>query len=133
LGSTAQDQFIAPVTLSRLQAVSAGVLQLPNDPSGYAPVVAYDVHIRTSDGGVQYPNALSYGIKDQALWVQVQAGEDEDGSDTIYFSPSYWQQYSVNPHSDDPLDLCLDELEELADLDELEDLEELEELEELDE
>jgi hypothetical protein len=100
---------------------------------GYAPVVAYDVHIRTADGGVQYPNALSYGVKDQAFWVQVQVGEDGDALDTIYFSPSYWQQYSVDPHSDDPLDLGLGELEGLEELDELEGLEELDELEGLEE
>jgi hypothetical protein len=93
--------------------------------------VAYDIHIRTADGGVQYPNALSYGVNDQALWVQVQAGEDADESDTIYFSPSYWQQYSVDPHSDDPLDLGLDEPDELDELDGLEELDVLE-LEELD-
>jgi hypothetical protein len=98
---------------------------------GYAPVVAYDVHIRTADGGVQYPNALNYGLKDQALWVQVQVGEDRDESDTIYFSPSYWQQYSVDPHSDDPLDLGLDGLEELDEVAELAELEELGELDEL--
>jgi hypothetical protein len=98
-------------------------------------MVAYDVHIRTADGGVQYPNALSYGLKDQALWVQVQVGEGGDESDTIYFSPNYWQQYSVDPHSDDPLDLALDEyeIEELDELEELDGLEELEELEALDE
>jgi hypothetical protein len=82
--------------------------------------VPYDIHIRTADGGVQYPNALSYGVKDQALWVQVGDGEDE--SDTIYFSPSYWQQYSVDPYSDDPLELDLDEtgyVDELGELDEL--------------
>jgi hypothetical protein len=93
-------------------------------------MVAYDIHVRTADGGVQYPNALSYGVKDQALWVQVQVGEGEDESDTIYFSPSYWQQYSVDPHSDDPLELGLDEPDELDELDELE-LDEPDELDEL--
>lgn len=93
--------------------------------------MAYDIHIRTADGGVQYPSALSYGVKDQALWVQVQVGEDGDESDTIYFSPSYWQQYSVDPHSDDPLDLGLDEPDEVDGLEELEELDGLEELEEL--
>jgi hypothetical protein len=81
----------------------------------YPPVVAYDVHIRTVDGGVQYPNALSYGVKDQALWVQV--GDDGDESDTIYFSPNYWQQYSIDPYSEDPLDLDFDEIDELDELD----------------
>lgn len=65
--------------------------------------MAYDIHIKTTDGGVQYPNALSYGVKDQLLWVQI--GSDGDESDTIYFSPSYWQQYCVDPHDKDPLDL----------------------------
>jgi hypothetical protein len=76
--------------------------------------VAYDIHIRTTDGGVQYPNALSYSVEDQILRVQV--GEDE-----IYFSPHYWQQYVVDPEADDPLDLGLDELEEDEDEDQYED------------
>ncbi|CPR12384.1 hypothetical protein BN971_03682 [Mycobacterium bohemicum DSM 44277] len=50
--------------------------------------MTYDVHIKTADGAVQYPNALSWGTKDQILMVQV--GTDADESDTIYFSPSYW-------------------------------------------
>ena len=36
--------------------------------------MSYDVHIKTTDGGVQY-NALSYGVKEQLLWVQL--GDDE--------------------------------------------------------
>ena len=72
--------------------------------------MAYDIHIRTVDGGVQYPNALSYGIEAQILMVQIEGDGDE--SDTIYFSPGYWQQYVVDPHSDDPLGLGLDELDE---------------------
>jgi len=83
-------------------------------PPGYAPVVAYDIHIRTVDGGVQYPNALSYGIQDQMLWVQV--GVDPDESDKSYFSPGYWQQYVVDPHSDDPLGLDELGLDALASL-----------------
>jgi hypothetical protein len=89
-------------------------------------VVPYDIHIRTADGGVQYPNALGYGVEDQVLWVQVQAEDDRDESDTIYFSPGYWQQYSIDPYSDDPLDLDLDALDELEEFDEL-DEDELEE------
>ena len=69
--------------------------------------VTHNIHVRTSDSSIQYPNALSYGIADQVFWVQI--GEDADHSDTIYFSPSYWQQYSVDPHSDDPLDMDLDD------------------------
>jgi hypothetical protein len=68
--------------------------------------VAYDVHIRTADGGVQYPNAFSYEIKDGILMVEV--GDDADHADKIYFSPGYWQQYVVDPYGDDPLDLELD-------------------------
>jgi hypothetical protein len=68
--------------------------------------VAYDVHIRTADGGFQYPNAFSYDVKDGILMVEV--GDDADHSDTIYFAPGYWQQYAVDPYSDDPLDLEFD-------------------------
>jgi hypothetical protein len=71
--------------------------------------VVVNIHIKTADGGVQYPNALSYGCKDHLLWVQVGAGGE---TDRIYFSPNYWQQYVVDPHSDDPLDLGLDEFDE---------------------
>jgi hypothetical protein len=74
-----------------------------------SPVVV-NIHIKTVDGGVQYPNALSTNVKDGILRVQVGAGGDE--SDTIYFSPNYWQQYVVDPHSEDPLDLGLDEFDE---------------------
>ena len=72
--------------------------------------MTYDIHIRTVDTSIRYPHALSYGITDQVLSVQI--GDDADHSDTIYFSPSYWQQYAVNPHSEDPLDLEFDEDEE---------------------
>lgn len=72
--------------------------------------MTHDIHIRTTDGGVHYPDALSYGVIDGALMVQV--GEDKDHSDRIYFSPHYWLQYSVDPYSEDPLDFELDELDE---------------------
>ncbi|OHV05281.1 hypothetical protein [Mycobacterium talmoniae] len=69
--------------------------------------MAYDIHIKTADGGVAYLNAFSYGLKDgMILWVQ--AGDDLDHADTIHFAPGYWQQYVVDPHSADPLDLGLD-------------------------
>ena len=42
----------------------------------------YDIHIRTADGGVQYPNAFSYSVEDGILRVQV--GDDLDHSDQIY-------------------------------------------------
>ena len=77
--------------------------------------MAYDVHIRTADGGVQYPNAFSYEIKDGILMVEV--GDDVDHSDKIYFSPGYWQQYVVDPYGDDPLDLELDAFEDEDDED----------------
>jgi hypothetical protein len=75
--------------------------------------VLVNIHIKTADGGVQYPNALSYGCKDLLLWVQV--GAEGGESDKIYFSPNYRQQYVVDPHSDHPLDLCLDEFDEYED------------------
>ncbi|GCA99050.1 hypothetical protein NCCNTM_26850 [Mycolicibacterium sp. NCC-Tsukiji] len=78
--------------------------------------VTHNIHIRTVDSSIQYPNALSYGEKDQILWVQI--GDHADSSDTIYFSPSYWQQYTVDPHSEDPLDLEFDEDDEDEDDDE---------------
>ena len=65
----------------------------------------YDIHVRTADGGVQCTNAFSYGVEDGILRVQV--GEDLDHSDQIYFAPGYWQQYVVDPHDEDPLDLGL--------------------------
>ena len=67
--------------------------------------MAHEIHIRTVDGGVVYTNAFSYGRKDGDLWVQV--GDDLDHSDTIYFACGYWQQYVVDPHGEDPLDLDL--------------------------
>jgi hypothetical protein len=77
--------------------------------------VSYDIHVRTADGGVQYPNAFSYGVEDGILRVQV--GEDLDHSDQIYFAPGYWQQYVVDPHDEDPLDLGLLDDEDLEDED----------------
>jgi hypothetical protein len=80
----------------------------PCGPSGASdrlscetPVVTHDIYIRTAHGGLHYQDALSYGVKDQILMVQV--GEE----DTIYFSPTYWQQYTADPHSPDLLDLRL--------------------------
>jgi hypothetical protein len=65
--------------------------------------VAHEIHIKTIDGGVVYTNAIGYGRNEADLWVQV--GDDVDRSDTIYFAGGYWQQYVVDPHSEDPLDL----------------------------
>ncbi|MGB3521948.1 MAG: hypothetical protein WBA50_10775 [Mycobacterium sp.] len=62
--------------------------------------MSYQIHIKTVDGDVKY-DALSYGIKDLLLWVEV--GKDDGGSETTYFSPSYWQSYVAKPHSEDPL------------------------------
>lgn len=91
--------------------VSTGVLQSAADTFRCKTFgVTHNIHIRTVDSSIRYPHALSYGEKDQILWVQI--GEDADHSDTIYFSPSYWQQYSVDPHSEDPLDLDFDEDDE---------------------
>jgi hypothetical protein len=81
--------------------------------------VPYDIHIRTADGGVQYPSAFSYGVEDGILRVQV--GDDLDHSDEIYFAPGYWQQYVVDPHDEDPLDLEFLDDEDLLDLVEHED------------
>ncbi|MEZ0365035.1 hypothetical protein ACAG26_15235 [Mycobacterium sp. pUA109] len=82
--------------------------------------MAYDIHIKTVDGGVAYPNAFAYGIKDgMILWVE--AGDDAEHADTIHFAPGYWQQYVVDPHGDDPLDLGLDAADD--DEDEYEDYE----------
>lgn len=68
--------------------------------------MAYEIHIKTIDGGVVYPNAFSYGRQDGDLWVE--AGDDLEHADTIYFASGYWQQYVVDPHGEDPLDLDLD-------------------------
>lgn len=91
--------------------------------------MAYDIHIRTADGGVEYPNALSYGVDDGILRVQV--GEDLDHADDIYFAPGYWQQYVVDPHDEDPLDLGVLDDDDLLDDEDFDDLEELEDDEEL--
>jgi hypothetical protein len=90
-------------------------------------LVAHEIHIKTADGGVVYPNAFSYGRKEGDLWVQV--GDDLDHSDTIYFAPGYWQQYVVDPHGDDPLDLDLDFDEDDEDFGEDADLQDLEDME----
>ena len=89
----------------------------------------YDIHIRTADGGVQYPHAFSYGVEDGILRVQV--GDDLDHSDHIYFAPGYWQQYVIDPHDDDPLDLGLLDDEDIEDDQDLFDDEDLEDDEEL--
>ena len=67
--------------------------------------MAHEIHIKTVDGGVVYTNAFSYGRNEGDFWVQV--GDDLDHSDTIYFAGGYWQQYVVDPHGEDPLDLDL--------------------------
>jgi hypothetical protein len=72
---------------------------------GRLPLVAHEIHIKTAEGGVVYPSAFSYGREDGDLWVEV--GDDSDHTDRIYFAPGYWQQYVVDPHSEDPLDLDL--------------------------
>jgi hypothetical protein len=74
-------------------------------PNGRLPLVAHEIHIKTVDGGVVYTNAFSYGRNEGDLWVQV--GDDLDHSHTIYFACGYWQQYVVDPHGEDPLDLDL--------------------------
>lgn len=92
----------------------------------------YDIHIRTADGGVQYPSAFSYAVEDGILRVQV--GDDLDHSDQIHFAPGYWQQYVIDPHDDDPLDLgLLDEDEDLLDDEDLFEDEDLLDDEDLDE
>jgi hypothetical protein len=73
--------------------------------NGRLPLVPHEIHIKTVDGGVVYMNAFSHGRNDGDLWVQV--GDDLDHSDTIYFACGYWQQYVVDPHGEDPLDLDL--------------------------
>lgn len=87
------------------------------------PPVPYDIHIRTAGGGVQYPSAFSYGVEDGILRVQV--GVDLDQSDQIYFAPGYWQQYVIDPHDEDPLDLGRLDDEEFLDDEDLLDDEEL--------
>ena len=67
--------------------------------------MAHEIHIKTVDGGIVYTNAFSYGRNEGDLWVQV--GDDLEHSDTIYFACGYWQQYVVDPHDEDPLDLDL--------------------------
>lgn len=64
-----------------------------------------NIHIKTADGGVRYPNALQYGVEDQILGVRVIADPQTREADTIFFSPGYWQQYVVDPRGDNPLGL----------------------------
>ena len=68
--------------------------------------MAHEIHIKTVDGGVIYPSAFAFGRQEGDLWVQV--GDDLEHADTVYFASGYWQQYVVDPHGDDPLDLDLD-------------------------
>jgi hypothetical protein len=90
--------------------------------------VAHEIHIKTTDGGVVYPDAFSYGRHEGDLWVQV--GDDLEHADTIYFAPGYWQQYVVDPHGEDPLDLdLLDEEDQDEDYEDYEDDEEVDEYE----
>jgi hypothetical protein len=91
--------------------------------------VAHEIHIKTVDGGIVYTNALSYGRNEGELWLQV--GDDQDHSDTIYFADGYWQQYVVDPHSEDPLDLLVEDEDE--DDEEYEDYEEDEDYEDYEE
>jgi len=79
----------------------------PCRPQWKTAAVAHEIHIKTVDGGIVYTNAFSYGRTEGDLWVQV--GDDLDHSDTIYFAYGYWQQYVVDPHSEDPLDLMVED------------------------
>src|ERR1700743_394904 len=72
-------------------------------PNGRLPLVTHEIHIKTVDCGVGSTHAFSHGRNVGDLWVQI--GDDPDHSDTIYFASSYWQQYVVDPHGEDPLDL----------------------------
>jgi hypothetical protein len=76
-------------------------------PQWKTAAVAHEIHIKTVDGGIVYTDAFSYGRNDGDLWVQV--GDDLEHSDTIYFACGYWQQYVVDPHSEDPLDLIVED------------------------
>jgi hypothetical protein len=85
---------------------------------GRLPRVAHEIHIKTLDGGVVYLDALSFGRKEGDLWVQV--GDDPEHADTIYFASGYWQQYVIDPHGEDPLDLDLDDEDDEYDDDDVE-------------
>jgi hypothetical protein len=91
----------------------------PCRPQWKTAAVAHEIHIKTVDGGIVYTDAFSYGRNDGDLWVQV--GDDLDHSDTIYFASGYWQQYVVDPHSEDPLDLIVEDEDEEEDDEEYED------------
>ncbi|WP_099020789.1 hypothetical protein [Mycolicibacterium palauense] len=56
-----------------------------------------NIHIRHVDGGVVYPDATNYGVASNGI-LHVTVGED-----VIYFSPGYWQQFVVDPQTEDPL------------------------------
>ncbi|EIC63009.1 hypothetical protein [Mycobacteroides abscessus] len=59
-----------------------------------------DIHIKTADGAVQYPNADHWHLDESnGVLLLVVSG------DTIRFSPHYWHQFVVDPKADDPLDL----------------------------
>lgn len=61
--------------------------------------MAYDIHIKTTDGSVNYPSADSYKYGADAVFI-LQVGGDE-----IRYSPYYWQAISIDPASNDPFDL----------------------------
>lgn len=60
--------------------------------------MAYNIHIKTPDGVVIYPNADDYKILNNVLIILTSFDGDE-----IRFSPHYWQTYVVNPKTQDPL------------------------------
>ena len=56
-----------------------------------------DIQIRVNDGTITLANILNHDIEDQILNVSTAEG------DVIFYSPSYWQAFVVDPKGDDPL------------------------------
>jgi hypothetical protein len=56
-----------------------------------------DIQIRVNDRIITHANILNHGIEDQILNVSTAGGN------VIFYSPSYWQAFAVDPKGPDPL------------------------------
>ena len=65
-------------------------------PSCKTPIV--NIQIRFTEGNaVTHYDITSHSVSDQILEVSTAEG------DSIFYSPTYWQAYVIDPHADDPL------------------------------
>jgi hypothetical protein len=57
-----------------------------------------NIQIRFTEGNaVTHYDITSHSVSDQILEVSTAEG------DSIFYSPTYWQAYVIDPHADDPL------------------------------